>query len=216
MRLVLIRLSLLFLISVLALSCVVSQTALEGEEVYIPEDLADAHRQLKGMLSPRSLQEMRNGTEDEMARYHHGLGTSIRNNWGLWEGSRLSDYFNKLGIYHPDDMSGIILRTFWCDLNGESHRLDERIKHYQEYWQSMETPIEGSPKDGAEIDWVITQGEGKGTIHLGISKSDSSFWRYEYGSGKRIEPARPKEVEDLGDLIETWDYLETTPEYLKK
>jgi hypothetical protein len=71
----------------------------------------------------------------------------IRNNWGLWKGSRLSEYFNNIGIYHPDDMSGIILDTFWCHLNGKRQRLKERIYYYQEYWKSMEASKETSSND---------------------------------------------------------------------
>ena len=49
-------------------------------------------------------------TEDEFSgRYHLGFGMWMRNNWGLWKSSRLSRYFNSLGVYHPDDMTGIIL-----------------------------------------------------------------------------------------------------------
>jgi hypothetical protein len=90
-------------------------------------------------------------------------------------------------------MSGIILDTFWCHLKGKPHRLEERITYYQEYWKSMERPKEGSPIDGAKIRWVIIKDSGKGTVHLGLSVSDKTGWRYEYGSGRGIEPATPKE-----------------------
>jgi hypothetical protein len=44
--------------------------------------------------------------------HHHGLGTWLRNYWGLWAGSRLAQKFNRAGIRHPDDMSHIILSYF--------------------------------------------------------------------------------------------------------
>jgi hypothetical protein len=161
--------------------------------VYIPKDLDDGHRELKNMLPKELISEMKRGTEDDMVQYHSGLGMWLRNNWGLWKGSRLSEYFNNIGIYHPDDMSGIILDTFWCHLKGKPHRLEERITYYQEYWKSMERPKEGSPIDGAKIRWVIIKDSGKGTVHLGLSVSDKTGWRYEYGSGRGIETATPKE-----------------------
>lgn len=106
-------------------------------EVYIPIDLADCFVQLGILLNPEDLKTMINGSEDDMNQYHFGLGMWIRNNWGLWRGSRLSRWFNDLGIQHPDDMSGIILDSFWRHLHEEPLRLDEQVKYYQDYWNNM-------------------------------------------------------------------------------
>ena len=107
-------------------------------------------------------------------------------------------------------MSGIILDTFWCKLHNKPFRLQERIKFFQAFWKSAQKPIGKSPIDGADIKWVISQHpEGflealgdqnadglKGMLHLGISVSDHSFWRYEVGIGK-IESAHPEEARKL-------------------
>jgi hypothetical protein len=183
---------------------------------YIPANLDDCFSELQKMLRPDFLTEFKNKGERELPEYHMGLGMWLRNNWGLWRGSRLSKYFNQLGIFHPDDMSGIIIETFWSKLNNKPQKLDEKIEFYQEYWKSQETPKEGSPRDGAKISWVITQGRGKETVHLGISESDISFWRYAYSKGKGIEPAKPEEIKALQDLIKTWEELNTTPSFMKK
>jgi len=186
---------------------------LAGEDesaVYIPKNLNDAHRELEKMLKPEDIKKMKSGTERDMSMYHLGLGMWLRNNWGLWKGGRLAEYFNKKGIHHPDDMSGIILRTFWCKLHNKPFRLQERIKFFQAFWKSAQKPIGKSPIDGADIKWVISQHpEGflealgdqnadglKGMLHLGISVSDHSFWRYEVGIGK-IESAHPEEARKL-------------------
>jgi hypothetical protein len=105
--------------------------------IYIPKDLEDCFKELKTMLHPALIEEMKSGTENDMMRYHHGLGMWLRNNWGLWSGSRLKKYFNEIGIYHPDDMSGIILASFWRHLNNKPIQLQEQIKYYQEYWKNM-------------------------------------------------------------------------------
>ena len=112
-----------------------------------------------------------------MIEYHMGLGLWLRNNWGLWHESRLARYFDQLGIYHADDMSGLILETFWCKLHDQPFKIEDRASESQEYWKSMEKTKGGSPKDGARIAWVITKGSGKGTLHLGMSISDRSYWR---------------------------------------
>ena len=147
---------------------------------------------------------MRSGAEDDMSQYHFGPGMWMRNNWGLRRGSRLAKYFNDIGIRHPDDMSGIILRTFWCKLNDKPFRLNERIEYYQEYWRSMEKPKGGSPKDGAKIIWVGPKGGGKGAVHLGISVSDRSYWRCEYGSDRGIEPATEEDSKILDEVMDIW------------
>jgi len=60
----------------------------------------------------------------------------LRNNWQLWGGSRLSKYFNNLGIFHPDDMSGIILDSYHRYLTDKEIKLEEQINFYQEYWRN--------------------------------------------------------------------------------
>ena len=108
------------------------------KDVYIPKDLDDCFVELRKILPEKTVEEMKTGTEKDMIQYHHGLGTWLRNNWGLWEGSRLSKWFNEKGIRHPDDMSGIIFDSFWRHLNGHPIRLDEQIKRYQGYWKRLE------------------------------------------------------------------------------
>ena len=113
-----------------------------GEKDYIPQDLYDAINHLKKLLQPEQIQEMKDGSEKEMARYHHGLGTWMRNSWGLWRGSSISEWFNSIGIEHPDDMSGIILDSLWRDLNGQDLRLKEQVEHYKAYWKYVEEVLD--------------------------------------------------------------------------
>ncbi|MDD4182857.1 MAG: hypothetical protein PHT53_03445 [Candidatus Omnitrophica bacterium] len=105
--------------------------------IYIPENLNDCFTELKRMLSPELIKEMQAGAEADMAKYHHGLGMWIRNNWGLWSGSRLKTYFNNLEVRHPDDMSSIILDSLWRTLNNKPIKLEEQIKYYQDYWKKV-------------------------------------------------------------------------------
>ena len=104
--------------------------------IYIPIDLNDCFRQIDGFWSDSVKMQVRNKTEDEFtANAHFGIGLWMRNNWRLWGGSRLSKYFNDLGIFHPDDMSGIILTSYHRYLNNREIKLEEQIKLYKEYWE---------------------------------------------------------------------------------
>jgi len=42
----------------------------------------------------------------------------IRNNWGLWGGSRLQSYFAQRGFSEPDGISSIILDEYYGWLKG--------------------------------------------------------------------------------------------------
>ena len=107
-------------------------------KVYIPKNLEDCFVELKKMLHPTLINEMRLQSEDDMILYHHGLGTWIRNNWALWAKGRLSKYFNEVGIKHPDDMSGIILTSFWRHLHSQPIKLDEQVECYKKHWRDLE------------------------------------------------------------------------------
>jgi hypothetical protein len=124
-----------------------SNTGGKEEEVYIPKNLNDCFVQLKKLLKPEDIEKMKSGTEDDMIQYHFGLGMGIRNSWGLWGGSRLAKWFNAQGIKHPDDMSGIILDSFWRHLNDKPIKLKEQIKYYQDYWKKQETIQQSDPGD---------------------------------------------------------------------
>ena len=107
------------------------------QPVYIPANLDECFAELKKALKPDDIEKLKTGTENEMAQYHFGLGTSIRNNWSLWKESRLTKWFNDKGIYHPDDMSGIIITSFWRHLNSKPIRFDEQVKFYQVFWKEV-------------------------------------------------------------------------------
>jgi hypothetical protein len=87
--------------------------------VYIPLNLHDALKELDEMLPPTAKQDISIIEKSEMINYHHGFGTWLRNNWGLWKGLRLATYFRSTGTNHPDDMSGMILDSYWTKVHGE-------------------------------------------------------------------------------------------------
>ncbi|MGV3616212.1 MAG: DUF6794 domain-containing protein [Fimbriimonas sp.] len=103
--------------------------------VLIPKDLEAAMKELDKLLPPKMRAAMTKGTEDDMIVYHHGLGTWLRNNWGLWGQSALAKWFAQRGIFHPDDMSGIVLDSYWRRLHKRPIDLEGQIAHYQEYWK---------------------------------------------------------------------------------
>jgi len=80
-------------------------------------------------------------TEEDkiLGTLHHGLGMWIRNEWGLWKKeSDMYNYFNKMGLWHADDMSSVILTSYHRFVNGKELGLKEQINHYLDYWKDYE------------------------------------------------------------------------------
>jgi hypothetical protein len=93
--------------------------------VCIPKDLQDCFLQLDKMLSEKSRTEIKAlKSKKETIKYHHGLGMTLRNTWGLWGGSRLQKYFLDRKVKHPDDMSALVLEFYydWLHNNNSGWR----------------------------------------------------------------------------------------------
>lgn len=87
--------------------------------VYIPRDIEDCFSQLDSILAFKNRRGIiAQPNRESMSKYHFGLGMWLRNNWGLWSGSRLERYFYNRGVYHPDNMSGAILEYYYDYLHG--------------------------------------------------------------------------------------------------
>lgn len=110
------------------------------EQEYIPIDLADAISYLECKWSEEDKNEFKNKEEQvAVSELHLGTGMSIRNNWELWKGKNsISRFFKSKGIFHPDDMSSIILTSFHRKLNRSNINLEEQIESYKEYWEAVE------------------------------------------------------------------------------
>lgn len=75
--------------------------------------------------------------ETEIGLYHHGYGTALRNEWGLWvEGTPLRSHMKeRFGLGHADDLSGLILGKALADYRGESFDIEAEVLHYKKHWQ---------------------------------------------------------------------------------
>jgi hypothetical protein len=104
----------------------------------IPANLDECIQQLNLSTNDTIKRWIKCVTEKEyLSKVHHGLGMYLRNNWGLWTNSKLSKFFNEKGIFHPDDMSGIILQCFHEFVNTEKYSLTDKIEYYKAYWKRI-------------------------------------------------------------------------------
>jgi hypothetical protein len=105
---------------------------------YIPKNLNDALICLDCQWSKNDKEEFKIKKEkDAVTNQHFGAGQNIRNSWGLWEKRKnpLIRYFKRKGIFHPDDISSIILTSFHRQLNKIEIDFDGQIKYFKEYWE---------------------------------------------------------------------------------
>jgi len=107
----------------------------------IPKNLDECIEELTKVLLVEKLHsgfEFKGVPEDEIvAQLHHTAGRAARNDWNLWGENELTKFFNDLGVYHADDMSGIIFTSLHRRLNDKDIKLKEQAKHYINYWKNM-------------------------------------------------------------------------------
>lgn len=72
----------------------------------------------------------------KVGMFHHGYGTALRNDWGLWHDSVLARHFKeRFGLGHADDMSGLILGLAFARYNGEEFDIDADVQRYKRHWK---------------------------------------------------------------------------------
>jgi hypothetical protein len=98
---------------------------------YVPKDLEECLSELDKLLSAEDRNTIRSKAEDGLWEYHVGFGTGLRNDWGLWRHSRLAQYFEKIGVDHPESMTSIIIRSYWRRLNHQDIKLEEQLAEHR-------------------------------------------------------------------------------------
>ncbi|MEM9889157.1 MAG: DUF6794 domain-containing protein, partial [Bacteroidota bacterium] len=94
----------------------IQQSELYG--TYIPRDLTDAFLELNRLIPADAKKKFEKASEEAVAKkLHFSLGQWMMVNWGFYEGSRLTAFMNKLGLYHPDDMARFLIISFHRSLN---------------------------------------------------------------------------------------------------
>ncbi len=114
----------------------------------IPKNLKECFIFLNDLLSEEDKKKAIDDPEFGI-KVHHSLGRTLRNDWYLWRGGKLKDYFNGLGIHHTDDMTGIIFTSYHRHLNNEDIRLYEQVHFYIDYWEKEN--VEDEEKEYSKI-----------------------------------------------------------------
>jgi len=127
----------LFLLACFIAVTSIGQSLSKADRTYKPLTLDEAVRHLQKIHSDSLKQHIVSQTEEQFTAHAHlGLGMWMRNYWGLWRGGPLAKHFHTLGVYHPDDMSSIILTSYYRALRQRDWQLDEQVQRYRAYWQA--------------------------------------------------------------------------------
>lgn len=99
--------------------------------VYIPKDIYECMTELDRLMDEKSKADFAKEEEKKAVSlaYRPGPGLWIRNNWGLWGGSRLQKYFFDKGAKDPEGISWIILICYHRHVNGKPLDFDEQLKN---------------------------------------------------------------------------------------
>jgi hypothetical protein len=83
--------------------------------------------------------------EKDISRFHHTWGRQLRNTLGCWQSnSNTSRIFrNELGVFHPDDMSGIIMTSIHRKLHNKPLDLETQAQYYKDYWANQDKEDQG-------------------------------------------------------------------------
>lgn len=106
---------------------------------YIPQNLADCYATLDLLLPQADRDSLRARPAEDIILLHHGLGMWLRNNWGLWVGSRLAQWFwAQEPSLHPDDISHIILLGYHAHLRQQPFDPAPEYARAREYWNQRQ------------------------------------------------------------------------------
>ena len=98
--------------------------------VYIPKDLYDSFAQLNRLMDEPTRQQFKSMTEEEAGKKLY-LIMWMGNNWGMYQGSRLSHYIQNLGITNPEHKAHFLIITYHRELNKKELDIKERVEFYQ-------------------------------------------------------------------------------------
>ena len=141
------RLTVILLVLMIATS-LVARNKIKRHRV---KNITEAIVELDKVYSKKYKKEIFNMTESEYTtKSHFSIGLWIRYRWELSQGTRLTKYFNDLGIYHPYDMSDIILHCYYRHLHQQDYELSKQIKYIKDKRKKAQNPDVGTERSDRE------------------------------------------------------------------
>lgn len=99
-----------------------------GERGYMPATLAECFTQLNVELDAALIKKIKEGTENDLGQYHFFLEMWIRNRFDLRGHSKLAQSLESIGVKEAENMSELILHSYWRMLNNLPLNTNERTR----------------------------------------------------------------------------------------
>jgi hypothetical protein len=109
---------LLLLLLAAALPVAAQEDELMGPDTW-PTTVEAAVADILSVMSDEDKAEVRGTQKEDLIMFHHGWGTGIRNDYGLWRGNTELIKAACGQACHPDDASMIIIEAVWAALQEE-------------------------------------------------------------------------------------------------
>lgn len=104
--------------------------------IRIPSTLQEALQELESQLSVEDKEKILAMEEWEYIRLSKiYISDKLKMQWLRSQDSLLKKFFKAEGLFHEDDMSDIILRSFYRHLKGEDIRYEEQLETKPRYKQ---------------------------------------------------------------------------------
>ena len=124
-----------------------------SHKVSAPNTLDEAFAALDALLSPADRHSFMHKSEGQATLdAHFSLGMYIRNEWFRHGGSTLPGELYAAGARSLDDMSSMVLTSYWRHLNGKPIKLREQGSCYERWWKEQER-LEREAKAKGQKSW---------------------------------------------------------------
>lgn len=101
----------------------------------------------------------------------------------------------QLGFTHADDMSSVILETFWCKRHGKDFKIEERVAYYKACWKENKWPDRSvvDPSDQSKVRWskaFKAEGRLHRMIYIGRSEDTGRLLAFENSVGVYVPDSK--------------------------
>lgn len=173
-----------------ACACVASSGA-QVQQAAAPSNLTESLAALDQRADALVKNKLQSITEKEVSRLHSDVGRWIRNTWLRDQNSPLRLYFEELGVYSYDEMSHVLLKAYWRELNNQPIDLESLISDAQYAEKAVQPPqprdCPSFPGTLLEMQFEITDIDKMTSrvrvAHVALCPVDGEYWIFEYGRG---------------------------------
>ncbi|MDC1286789.1 hypothetical protein N8198_02770 [Gammaproteobacteria bacterium] len=103
--------------STIALLLIICTLPAFSNDRYWPETINEAVLDIISDLSEEEKKWIKSLKKEQLIKLHHGFGTGIRNDYGLWKGNKTLIESACGKPCHPDTASMVIIKGVWSKLN---------------------------------------------------------------------------------------------------